>query len=226
MRLEASCWAEQAPTGLLLFAVRPSSDPKACAWPRPHPASTRPDSYADLALRSATHSGKEQAPSVAGGDPSSALGHKARRRRRPDPVEGVRPCAVPGERRVTVRAGSKPPTRQASCLPNLPDRSPIGPETKRRMDELASVCKSRDKPRLRGGGSKLPLRCSLSPPRRNQAQGQALPAKRTLRDDAGALGTERPATCVELLEANLRSRLHRPPSLVTTRVTAPGSALP
>jgi hypothetical protein len=102
----------------------------------------------------------------------------------------------------------------------------MGPETKRRMDEVASVCKPRDKPRLRGTGSKLPLRCSLDPPRRDQAQGQALPAKRTLRDEAGALGTERPATCFELLETNLRSRPDRPPSLATTRVTSPGSALP
>jgi len=196
VRLGASCQAEQAPTGIPFFAVRPSTDPKACLRPRPHSASTRPDSYADLALRSATHRGKEQAPSVAGGDPSGADEHKARRHRRPDPVEGVRPRAVPGERRFTVRAGSKPPTRQASCLPNRPSRSPVGPETRRRMDEVASVCKPRDRPRLRGVGSKLPLPRSRGPPRRNQARGPALPAKRTLRDGADALGAERTATCV------------------------------
>jgi hypothetical protein len=167
---------------------------KACLRPRPHPASTRPGSYADLALQSTTHRGKEQAPSVAGGSPPSALGHKARRRWRPDPVEGVRPHAVPGTRLSTLRAGSKPPTRRASCLPSPTGRSPKGPKTKRRMDRWH--LSARPAASLLRAAVEASSHCVALSARPTQPGTRPdLAGTQTLRDRAGALGAERPAMC-------------------------------
>lgn len=81
---------------------------------------------------------------------------------------------MPGTRLLVLRAGSKPPTRRTLRLPFLPGRSPRGPETKRRMDELvlsARLLQASDPRRWKQAPTALRLR----PARRDQAQGPALP---------------------------------------------------
>jgi hypothetical protein len=104
---------------------------------------------------------------------------------------------VPGARPSARLAGSKPPTRRASCLPIPPSRNPTGPETKRRMDFATSVSKTRREPRALSCRSKPPLRCPLGPPDLTRPK-PGVAGVRTLRNGADALGTKRATTCVEL----------------------------
>jgi hypothetical protein len=201
-----------------------SANPKAHIRLQPRPARTRPDSNADLAHRGAARRGKEQAPSVASSDPPSAGEHKARRRRRPDPVEGTRPRAVPGERPCTGLTESKLPARPAPRLPIPPSRGPTGPETRRRMDFAASVCKIRREHRVLCCRSKPPLRCPLARPT-SPSRSPALP-------ECEPCGTEpcprhkAHSRVLRAAEANLCGRRHKLPRSATTRVTSLGSALP
>jgi hypothetical protein len=89
------------------------------------------------------------------------------------------------------------PAGGTSRPPSLTDRSPKGPETRRRMDSSASVCKTQ--PNLKhavAGASSRDLALSVRPTRLDTRPSHV--ETRTLRDRAGALAAERPALAVDL----------------------------
>jgi hypothetical protein len=62
------------------------------------------------------------------------------------------------------RSWEQAPGSVSVVPPGPTGRSPGGPETRRRMDEVASVCTIRRRSRLRSGGRNLPLPRTLDPP--------------------------------------------------------------
>lgn len=170
-----------------------------------------PSSSLGLALRGTTRVGRKHAPSLAGGDPSDASWHKADKRRRPDPAEGIRQCALPGARLSTLRRRASP-ARRASCL-SVPHRpKPVG------SGDQAAQGRAVPSARPAQASNALPhkqARATLHPrpARRGQTQGPVPPK-------SGPYGTE-PLPSLQSYQPTTVDAGGEPPSSWSQAVRAP-----
>jgi hypothetical protein len=224
LRLGASSWRSKP---------RPPVYPSPCSLPQTQglpPATTTSGEHSTRLLRRSGTS--EHHPRGEGASPFRSGRISAQRSRAQGPSA---PKAGPGRRRPSARSAwhkaLHPSCREqapdaTSVLPPVPDGpKPEGTEDQAAHGQVASACKTRCRPPARGGGSKLPLLCTLDPP--DATKHEARRCRNA--DPAGQSRCPRRRAnshVRQVSKANLHDLRYRPPSLATTRVTSPGSALP
>jgi hypothetical protein len=213
--------------------LRPPFCSSPCSLPQTQglrPTATTSDEHSTRLLRRSGTS--EHHPQGEGASPFRSGRISARHSRAQGPSA---PEAGPGRRRPSVRhAWHK--ALHPSCREQAPDASsvlppgPGGPKLDRSGDQTAHGRRSiRLQDPLQASCARrwkqAPTALPTRPARRNQAQGPAWPERKPCgTEPVPSAQSDQPVLLA--LKANLHDRRRRPPSLVTTRATSPGSALP